>query len=258
MFLKISEDLLNMIIPTLNSYPTRHQLTRVIPIIAVIGMLAATVFAPNAQARGGYDGEPTVELGTAGNYKILAGAALTNGGATVIYGSIGARAAITNPTMVVTGNTEHANAALEAALNDANTAYNDARSRTSGTTTEISGDLAGRTLRSGVYHFNEAISLSGSTGHLTLDGQYEANSVWIFQGDAAMMTSAGRRIILINSADSNKVFWVVDGAITSGASSVLRGIFISKAAITLGANNEIHGAVMSLDAAVTIDSSIMQ
>ena len=247
-----------MIFPTINSHRPSHQLIRVIPVFAVIGMLAATVFAPNAQAGGPTtsSGPAAVDLGTAANYKVLAGAALTNGGATEVYGNIGARAAITNPTMVVTGHPDHANAAFETAMVDVKTAYNDARSRTENVI-EMSGNLAGKTLTPGVYHFNEAITLSGSTEHLTLDGKHNSANVWIFQGDAAMITSAGRRIILINSADSNNVFWVVDGALNVGANSVLRGNFISKAAITLGHNCEIHGALMSLDAAVTIDSSII-
>jgi hypothetical protein len=249
----------------LNLYSTSRL---AIPVIAVICLLATTVFAPDTQARGRYEPTiPAIELGTAANYKVFAGAAITAPNS-AIYGSIAAGAAITVHNTFVTGNT-YAKAAVtpsyggsyyspevDATRADLEMAWNDASNRTKKTII-LSGDLAGRTLKPGHYHFNEAISLGGSTQHLTLDAEYNSNAVFLFTGDAAMNTSAGRRIILINLADSNRVFWKIDGAITAGANTVLRGIFMTKAAITLGANTETHGALLSLDAAVTIDSGIV-
>ena len=60
-----------MIVPNLNTCSASRPLFRVIPIIAIISLLAAAVFAPNTEARrGGWEGIPPVELGTAGNYKV--------------------------------------------------------------------------------------------------------------------------------------------------------------------------------------------
>jgi hypothetical protein len=249
----------------LNLYSTSRL---AIPVIAVICLLATTVFAPDTQARGRYEPTiPAIKLGIAANYKVFAGAAITAPNS-AIYGNIAAGAAVTVHNTFVTGNTDakaavtpsyggsHYSPEVDAARADLEIAWNDASNRTKKTII-LSGDLAGRILKPGHYHFNEAISLGGSTQHLTLDADYNSNAVFLFTGDAAMNTSAGRRIILINLADSNRVFWKIDGAITAGANTVLRGIFMTKAAITLGANTETHGALLSLDAAVTIDSGIV-
>jgi hypothetical protein len=259
-----------MINPTINSqlYSSR-PLFLVMSVIAITGMLAAATFAPDAQARGsrgGYNGPAPIDLGSAGNYKMLSGAAITAPGSQ-IYGNIGARAAITIPgttiqsvaalaavTPAYYGNGDYNK--VEPALADLNKAYHDARSRTP--TVEITGDLAGRVLKPGVYHSTAALSLGGATQHLTLDADHEESAVWIFQGDAAMNVAAGRRIILVNSADYHNVFWVMDGAITLGAKTVFRGKAISKAAITTGANTEIHGALMTIDGAITAPSSYAQ
>ena len=260
-----------MIVPNLNTCSASRPLFRVIPIIAIISLLAAAVFAPNTEARrGGWEGIPPVELGTAGNYKLLAGAAITAPGST-IYGKIGAEAAITIPGTVVKWSIE-AGAALtpankvnsysndvSTALMDAQIAYEQARAVTSTTAVNITTDLAGRVLGPGLYHAPGALSLGGSTEHLTLDGRHVAASVWIFRSTAAMVVAASRRVILINSANYNRVFWVVDGAVTVGANAVIRGHVISKAAITTGANTEVHGSLLSLDAAITVGAgSVIQ
>jgi hypothetical protein len=238
------------------------------PVIAVIGLLASAVFAPDVHARGERSSGPAkVHLGEAANYKILAGAAITAPG-TQIYGSIGAEAAITIPGANITGSIE-AGAALTpaimgntysnnvpAALGDLRVAYEEARAVTASNSISITTTLSGRTLKAGVYNAPGALSVDGSTNHLTLDGEHNSANVWIFQAPS-LAVAAGRRIILINSADVNNVFWVIDGAVTIGAAAVMRGIIISKAAITIGAYSEIHGALLSVDAAVTTDRAII-
>jgi hypothetical protein len=154
----------------LNLYSTSRL---AIPVIAVTCLLATTVFAPDTQARGRYEPAiPAIELGTAANYKVFAGAAITAPNS-MIYGSIAARAAITVHNTFVWGNTyakaavtpsygdSHYSPAADAARADLEMAWNDASNRTKKTMI-LSGDLAGRTLKPGHYHFNEAISLSSS------------------------------------------------------------------------------------------------
>jgi len=248
--------------PTLNQYSACRQLLRVMPVIAVIGLLASAVFAPDVHARGQESSGPAmIDLGTAVNYKILAGAAITAPGAQ-IYGNIGAEAAITIPGAKITGSIE-AGAALTpaimgntysnnvpAALGDLRVAYEEARAVTSSTSISITTSLSGRVLKSGLYNAPGVLSVDGSTEHLTLDGEHNSANVWIFQAPS-LAVAAGRRIILINMADYNKVFWVIDGAVTIGAGVVMRGNIMSKGAITTGAHSEVHGGLYSVDAAVT-------
>ena len=242
---------------------------RALSVIAVTALLvggaAATATAPAAEARG--SSPKSVEyvdsdvMGTAANFKLLAGAAITAPG-TTIYGQIAAGAAITIPGTKVRGVT--AGAALttdggtsidgggntrdmEIALNDLAVGYETLSAVPA--RTSLVGDLAGRTLKPGVYHLDEAITINGS---LTLDAEHDGAAQFIFQGDAAMVTAAMSRVILINSADYLKVFWVLDGAATFGAGSVIRGNIVSNAAITFGANCELHGSALSVGAAITM------
>jgi hypothetical protein len=232
----------------------------------LVGGAAAT--APAAEARGSsHIYVDSHVLGSAANFKLLAGAAITAPG-TTIYGNMAAGAAITMPGTKVRGGGVTAGAALttdggtsidgggntrdmEIALNDLAVGYETLRAVPA--KTSLVGDLAGRTLTPGVYHLDEAITINGV---LTLDGEHDSASQFIFQGDAAMVTAAMSRIILINSADSNKVFWVLDGAATFGANSVVRGQIVSNAAITFGANCELHGAALSVGAAITMPHGI--
>jgi hypothetical protein len=81
---------------------------------------------------------------------------------------------------VVTGVTHKADAVALNAKADLLTAINDAKSRYRNAVV-ITGDLAGRTLKQGLYHSAAAMAIGGSTAHLTLDAENNANAVFIFQ-----------------------------------------------------------------------------
>ncbi|MFT5099830.1 MAG: hypothetical protein ACI96M_001825 [Candidatus Azotimanducaceae bacterium] len=193
--------------------------------------------------------EPSkIALGTARNYLILAGSAITAPGS-IVYGDIGiapSTALTGSRTMKVFGVQDLGNAAALVAKADLLTAYNDGRNRPNGRII-ISTDLAGRTLAPGLYHSDAAINIGGSTSDLTLDGE----GVFIIRSNGALNVSAGRTIHLINGALAENVFWIMEGAVTLGAGTNFEGIVISKSAITVGANSEVKGSLFSLDAAIT-------
>ena len=56
---------------------------------------------------------------------------------------------------------------------------------------------------------------------MTLDGQGNPNSVFIFQFGAAFSTGASSIIKLVNDAQASNVFWVVTGAVSIGANGVV-------------------------------------
>ena len=103
-------------------------------------------------------------------------------------------------------------------------------------------------LDAGVYSAAAAISL---TGTMTLDGQNDPNAVFIFQVNAALSTAASSTIHLINGAQASNVFWQVNGAATTGASSSFSGTIMAIGAITLGAGASLDGGALS-DGLVTL------
>mgnify|MGYP001589741651 FL=1 len=47
---------------------------------------------------------------------------------------------------------------------------------------------------------------------------------------------------------AKNVFWVINGALTTGADSVLHGIFLTNAAATIAAGNTLHGRLLAQNA----------
>lgn len=188
---------------------------------------------------------PTVPLGAAGPFSVLAGTGVVSTGNTMISGDLGVSPAgattITGfPPGTVAGATHAGDATAAAAQTALLTAINDAAGRPLHTT--ISGDLGGQTFHAGVHHLGTALAL---TGTVTLDGENDPDAVFIFQTDAAFNSAAGSRVTLINGAKASNVFWVAAGAVGVGADSFLAGTILARGAITLGANTELIGRALS-------------
>jgi hypothetical protein len=114
----------------------------------------------------------------------------------------------------------------------------------------------GETLNVGVYGILGAGSVGGT---LTLDGQTDTNSVFIFRFTGAFVIGAATNIILTNGARPCNIYWVSEGAATVGAASIIKGNFIvNNAAIAIAAAVDIEGRVLSTSGAISInDSSVL-
>ncbi|MBK9186616.1 MAG: DUF3494 domain-containing protein [Moraxellaceae bacterium] len=108
---------------------------------------------------------------------------------------------------------------------DATTAFNQlSPAAMPGGTDPGAGQLGGLTLSSGVYQAaGGSFQITGSD--LTLDGQGDANAVWVFQSATSLTVGAAgapRSIILINGAQAKNVFCRVGTAATINAAGVAR------------------------------------
>ena len=130
-------------------------------------------------------------------------------------------------------------------------AYGDAAGRTPAST--FAGDQNGQTFTPGVYFTGAAFAL---TGVLTLDGQNDPNSVFIFQVNAALNTAAASTVKLTNDAQASNVFWQVNGAAGTGASSSFTGTILAAGAITVGAGGSIQGRALSEGLVTLADNTI--
>jgi uncharacterized repeat protein (TIGR01451 family) len=197
--------------------------------------------------------QPPVNLGTAGNFAVLAGSGITNTGPTTITGDVG-----TFPTTTETGfgsvtliGTNHGgDAVTQVAKTDLTTAYNDAAGRVPATT--VSGDLGGLTLVPGVY---KSASSLGLTGTLTLDAQGDPNAVFIFQMGSTLTTASGSNVSLINGAQSCNVFWQVGSSATLGTGSTFRGTILALTSITATTAATVDGRLLAMNGAVTLDTN---
>jgi len=108
------------------------------------------------------------------------------------------------------------------------------------THTPSSSDLGGSTLTAGDYEFGSAIRVTSS---MYFDAEGDCNAVFVIHGNAAMNTTAGITMHLLNGSKARNIYWNIDAAITAGARSHLVGIFNSNAAITIGASSYVDGSL---------------
>jgi hypothetical protein len=193
-------------------------------------------------------------VGTAGNYSVLAGTGVANTGDTTLSGDLGVSPsdAISGfPPGIVAGTIHAGDTAAALAQTDLVTAYDDAAARTPDT--EFSGDLNGRTFHAGIHHTDAALAL---TGTLTLDAENNPDAVFIFQVDAALNTAADSHVVLLNGAQASHVFWQVQGAAGTGATSTFSGTILAAGAITLGAGSQLIGSALSYGTVTLADNTI--
>jgi hypothetical protein len=193
-------------------------------------------------------------LGTAGTYSVLAGTGVVNTLATTISGDLGVSpsSSITGfPPGTVSGTINAANSAAAGAQSDLVDAYNDAAGRLP--VREFTGDQNGQTFDAGTYHTTAAFAL---TGTMTLDGQGDPNSLFIFQVGAALNTAATSHMTLINGAQAAHVFWQVAGAAGTGAASSFAGTIMAAGAITLGAGTQLIGRALAYGTITLADNTV--
>jgi LPXTG-motif cell wall-anchored protein len=202
--------------------------------------------------------QPTVGLGSATSFAVLAGSGITNTGATTVGGTAGGdlgsspTATFTGEVLVTTSGTKYtaASAAVDSAKTDLVVAYNDAVGRTPAIT--IAGDLGGQTLVPGVYN---SASTVGLTGTLTLNGEGDPNAVFIFQAGSTLTTAGSSQVVMTNGAQACNVFWQVGSSATLGTNSTFVGHILALTSITATTGATIQGSLLARNGAVTLDSN---
>ena len=194
-----------------------------------------------------------VGLGTAADFAVLAGSAVTNTGPTTVNGNLGVSpgTAVSGfPPGTVNGTIHAADAVAAQAQSDVTIAYNDAAGRTGAST--VSGDLGGQTLTPGIYNSGSSLGL---TGTLTLDAQGDGNAVFIFQAGSTLTTASASRVSLIGGTDPCNVFWQVGSSATLGTNSTFTGTVLALTSITVTTGTTIDGRTLARNGAVTLDTN---
>ena len=215
-----------------------------------------------------------VNLGTAGNFVILAKTGISTTGTTSIVGNIGvspiAATAITGFGLIldrlgqfstssrVVGKVYAANYAapsptmMTTAISNMQTAYTDAAGRTLPDKTELgAGNIGGMTLAPGLYKWSSGVIIPSD---VTLSGG--ANDVWVFQIAQNLVISSGKHVILSGGAQAKNVFWQVAGQTTLGTTSVFNGIILSKTLIAMNTGATLNGKALSQTAVTLIANNV--
>ena len=217
-------------------------------------------------------GPAPVDLGTAGQFAILAKSGVSTTGTTRVTGDLGLSPAAgtyytgfsdtldaTNTfstSRFVNGRLYAANMAsptpvkLTTAVGDMGTAYTDASGRVNATATELgSGELGGLTLAPGLYKWSSTVKASND---VTLQGG--PNDTWILQVGQTLNLSSNVHVTLAGGAQPKNITWVVAGAVTLGTGSNMKGVVLGKTGIVLQTGAVMHGRALA-QTAVTLDAS---
>ena len=227
-------------------------------------------------------GQAPVDLGTAGNYAILAKTGVSTVPSSVVTGNVGVSPAArpfltgwsetaapdafdiysTSAQVVAPFKLYAADYAvptpanLTTAVGNMETAYTDAagRTATSAATTNVgAGTLTSLTLAPGVYEWGSAVTIPTD---LTLNGS--ATDVWIFKVAGTLNMAAAKNVILSGGALPKNVFWQVSGAVTIGANTHFKGIILGQTGITFGNLASINGRLLAQTAVVLDATTVTQ
>jgi hypothetical protein len=237
----------------------------IIPLNGIISTVSAAV--PKGPA--------PVDLGTAGDFVILAKSGISTTGTTLITGDIGVspidRTALTgfsetmdstnwfSTSIYVVGKlyaadyTDPTPAKMTTAISDMETAYVDAAGRTLPNATELgAGDISGMTLVPGLYKWSTGVDID-NTG-VTLSGA--SNDVWIFQIAQDLTLADGAVVTLSGGARDANIFWQVGGGtgVTLEINSVMHGNILAMNAIIIKNKATLNGSALA-QKAVTLDAN---
>ena len=219
-----------------------------------------------------YSQQAPVNLGTAGNFAILAKSGISTVPSSAIVGDIGVspidQTAITGFSLIldpsgvfatstqVSGKvyaadfTDPTPVNLTTAVGDMEIAYNDAAGRTNPDFTELgAGEIGGLTLVPGLYKWSTGVLI---TADVTLNGG--SNDVWIFQIAGGITMANDISVILTGGAQAKNIFWQCADIVSIGTTAHFEGIVLAQTAITLGTGASANSILLA-QTAVTLDAN---
>ena len=196
-------------------------------------------------------------LGVTSTFALFTGTgAFDNTGASYVTGDIGSNVSpitgFPNPGTVV-GQTHQIDAVSAQASIDVNVAYGQLSGLSVFTvlgTTMGSGQV----LTAGIYHTGAATTINGD---LILDGEGNANALFIIRIGGALSTGTFSNIVLRNSASMCNVYWQIEGQFTLGESSVFRGTIVADGALNLLEASSLLGRGLTRAGAISLHNNVV-
>ncbi len=216
-----------------------------------------------------------VNLGTAGDFVILAKTGISTTGTTQITGDIGISPAAASfitgfgliadasntfsTSSLITGKVYAANYApptptkMTTAVGDMETAYTNAAGRTSPNYTELyTGDVTGKTLTPGLYKWSTGVLVSAAG--VTISGT--ASDVWIFQIAQNLTVANGANVTLSGGALAANIFWQVAGQVTLGTTAAMKGIILCQTQIAMNTGATLNGRALAQTAVTLVANTV--
>ena len=117
--------------------------------------------------------------------------------------------------------------------------------------TLLTADMAGLTLFPGVY--TVPAGTTNLSGTVTLDGQGNANAVWVFQMASTLITSPHSVVNVLNTGSGAGLYWNVGSSATLDTDTTFMGNILAPASISLNAGaSDLCGRTLAQTGAVTL------
>ncbi|KAJ7667151.1 hypothetical protein B0H17DRAFT_879916, partial [Mycena rosella] len=138
-------------------------------------------------------------------------------------------------------------AILAAAIGDMRTAFTDATDRVNPNFSNLaSGAIGGLILGPRLYKWTSGVSIGSD---VTLAAPTGRGIAWIFQVSRTLTIAAAKKMLLIGGALASNItlniVWVVTGAVTAGPGSQLEGVILGKTSITLETGTTAYSRLLS-------------
>jgi hypothetical protein len=192
-----------------------------------------------------------LNLGVASEYVLFSSdGAVTHSGISQITGNVGTNNGSSTGFGNVNGVMHDGDVSSAQCAVDLLIAYNDLNSRIPEFfLAPLLGN--GQTLVPGVYNVSGASTMNSE---LILDGENNANSVFVFQIQGTLSANANSKVKLINGAKACNVYWKVEGLIDVATASTMRGTFIANnAGINFNTGDTLEGRAFSTTGAISLD-----
>jgi hypothetical protein len=216
-----------------------------------------------------------INLRTAATFGIASRAGMTSSGVTVVNGDVGLYplASCTDSTgnggasqtclvktyasptgMTVNGSIYWAGdpfdngATANSMTNDLNLAWTEGMNKVATFATGfLSGQLAGKTLTTGVYH--ETVLNLAAGGICTFDAVGDANAIFIIKVDSAFTDSGiainPSQIKLSNGAQARNIWFVIGGAATIGTGTTWNGNILAGGTLSISGGSTVTGRLLA-------------
>jgi hypothetical protein len=192
-----------------------------------------------------------VPLASAASFAVLGSSTVTSTGLTILNGNLGVSpgTSITGfgPGVVQHGAIYAGGPVAAQGQADLATGYNYTVALTN--PTAIPADIGGTTIMPGLY---DAPTTLGITGTVTLDGEHNSNSVFIFQIPSTLTTAVRSRVKLIHEANACNIFWQVGSSATLNTASHFRGTIMAAVSISVSSTAQVRGRLLAESGAVTL------
>jgi hypothetical protein len=225
---------------------------------------------------------PKVDLGSAGNYVILAKTGISTVPNSVITGDIAvspiSAAALTGFGLTADSTTTFSTSTqvvgkayaatyavptpsdLTTAVGAMETAYTDAAGRPAGVGPKLNfngGILNEHVFTPGIHTFTTAVSMTGD-----IHFQGSATDIFIIQIASTLTQAANYNVILdttwAGTPLAKNIFWQTAGAVTVGANAHMEGVLLVKTAVTFVTGSSLNGRILAQTACVLQTATITQ